>query len=69
MSYADVERIIRGGTPNGMPASPLPPDVLGDLTRYVQSLNTSAFDMQPAGNVEAGERFFFGGAPVPRVTP
>ena len=60
MSYEVVERIIRGGTPNGMPAFPLPPDTLADLTRYVQSLNTSAFDMPPAGNVEAGERFFFG---------
>ena len=61
MSAADLERIIRGGTPNGMPAFPLPSNILGDLTRYVQSLNTSAFDMQPAGNVAAGERFFFGG--------
>ena len=60
MSHADVEGIIRRGTPNGMPPSALPPAVLGDLTRYIRSLNVSAYDMQPAGDVVSGERFFFG---------
>ena len=60
MSHADVEGIIRRGTPNGMPPSALPAAVLDDLTRYIRSLNVSAYDMQLAGDVVSGERFFFG---------
>jgi PQQ-dependent dehydrogenase (methanol/ethanol family) len=63
MTHADVEGSIRIGTPNGMPAfgASLPADDLRAVTTYVRSLNTSAFDMQPAGDTAAGERFFFAG--------
>ena len=42
-----------------MPAFALPEDQIQPLARWVRSLNVSAFDLGPAGDAAAGERFFF----------
>jgi putative heme-binding domain-containing protein len=59
-SVADIAGIIHNGTPGGMPAFPLPDDQLSPLADYVRSLNATAFESKPAGDVAAGERYFFG---------
>src|SRR5690242_6041476 len=43
----------------------MPPFAIGEaelqsLARWVHSLNASAYDVQPAGDAAAGERFFYG---------
>jgi PQQ-dependent dehydrogenase (methanol/ethanol family) len=43
-----------------MPAFPLPESQLQALARFVRSLNASAYEASPAGDVNAGEQFFFG---------
>jgi hypothetical protein len=43
-----------------MPAFSLPEDQLTLLADYVRSLNATAFEAKPPGDVTAGERFFFG---------
>ena len=43
-----------------MPAFALPEDQLQPLARWVRSLNVSAYDLRPSGDVDAGQRFFFG---------
>jgi putative heme-binding domain-containing protein len=43
-----------------MPGFPLPDDQLSPLAAYIRSLNTTAFEAKPAGDIAAGERFFFG---------
>jgi len=55
-----IENIIRNGTPNGMPAFPLPAEDLAALTAFLRSINASAFDEHPSGDAAAGSRFFFG---------
>ena len=57
---AEIRSIIQRGTPAGMPAFPLQPAELDAITTYLRSLNTSAFELQPAGDTAAGEQFFFG---------
>src|ERR1700737_1451682 len=57
---AELQNIIRSGTPNGMPPFSLPPDDFRAETAFVRSLNASAFDAHPQGDVGAGEQFFFG---------
>ena len=58
---AEIENIIRNGMPNGMPPfGSLPEADLQAVTAFVRSFNASAFDLQPAGDVAAGESFFFG---------
>jgi PQQ-dependent dehydrogenase (methanol/ethanol family) len=57
---ADIANTIKNGTPGGMPAFPLPEDQLSPLADYVRSLNASAFEAKPQGDLAAGERFFFG---------
>jgi PQQ-dependent dehydrogenase (methanol/ethanol family) len=59
-SEAQILAKIRDGTPRGMPAFPLPASQLEAMAAWVRSLNASAFDMKPAGEITAGERFFFG---------
>lgn len=59
-STNDIAAIIRNGTPGGMPAFPLPEDQVTHLAAYVHSLNATAFEISPDGNVAAGEAFFFG---------
>ena len=57
----EIENIIRNGMPNGMPPfGSLPEADLQAVTTFVRSFNASAFDLEPAGDVAAGESFFFG---------
>jgi PQQ-dependent dehydrogenase (methanol/ethanol family) len=61
LSSAEIESIIRNGMPNGMPPfGSLPEPDLQAVTAFVRSFNSSASDLQPAGDVAAGEAFFFG---------
>jgi PQQ-dependent dehydrogenase (methanol/ethanol family) len=55
-----IAALIRNGTPGGMPPFALPANELALLARWIHSLNMSAFDVKPAGDVAAGEHFFFG---------
>src|SRR5438093_2744028 len=57
---AELQNIIRSGTPNGMPPFALPPDDLRGVTAFLRSLNASAFEVHPPGDVAAGEQLFFG---------
>jgi PQQ-dependent dehydrogenase (methanol/ethanol family) len=57
---SQIHDLIRDGTAGGMPPFPLPESELQPLARWVRSLNSSAYDMHPAGDVAAGEQFFFG---------
>jgi mono/diheme cytochrome c family protein len=59
-SEKQIQQIIRSGTEGGMPTFPLPQEQLQPLARWVHSLNASASDLKLAGNVTAGEQFFFG---------
>ncbi len=60
MSSLEVENIIRNGMPNGMPPFGSHPEAdLQAVTVFVRSFNSSAFDLQPAGDVVAGATFFF----------
>jgi PQQ-dependent dehydrogenase (methanol/ethanol family) len=52
--------LIRNGTTGGMPGFPLPDSQLKSLAQWVRSLNVSANDLKPEGNVAAGAEFFFG---------
>lgn len=54
--------IVKNGTPGGMPAFPLIESQIRQLASYVHSLNATAFERMPEGDVAAGERFFFGQA-------
>jgi PQQ-dependent dehydrogenase (methanol/ethanol family) len=61
LSAAEIDNIIRNGMPNGMPPfGSLPEADLLAVNAFVRSFNSSAFDLQPAGDVAAGESFFFG---------
>jgi PQQ-dependent dehydrogenase (methanol/ethanol family) len=60
MNEAQVRDLIRSGTPGGMPAFNLPEADLQQLASWLRSLNMSAFDTKPAGDVQAGEAIFFG---------
>ena len=61
LSRAEIDNIIRNGMPNGMPPfGSLPEADLQAVTTFVRSLNASAFDLEPVGDVAAGESFFFG---------
>ena len=43
-----------------MPAFQLPQIQLEAMARFIRSMNSTAFEMQPAGDKLAGERYFFG---------
>ena len=58
-SEKQIHDLIQSGSPGGMPAFPLPEDQLQPLAHWVRSLNASAYDLGPPGDVRAGERFFF----------
>ncbi len=61
MTEPQIRDLIKSGTPGGMPAfSNLPDSDLRQLAGWLRSLNQSAFDTKPAGNVAAGEALFFG---------
>jgi len=55
-----IGEFIRTGTRGGMPAFKLPESEVQALARWLHSLNISAFDTKPSGDVRAGEGFFFG---------
>ena len=59
-SESDIAGIIRNGTPGGMPAIVLPGDQTKQLAGHVRSLNVTAFEVKPEGDLVAGEAFFFG---------
>ena len=59
-SEAEIAATIRNGTPRGMPPIPLPDAEVVRLAAYVRSLNLTAFESSPAGDLAAGEAFFFG---------
>ncbi|HTB13432.1 MAG TPA: PQQ-binding-like beta-propeller repeat protein [Bryobacteraceae bacterium] len=59
---AQIADIIKNGTPGGMPGFPLKPDDLAAMAGWVRSLNMSALDTKPEGDVAAGEKLFFGSA-------
>jgi PQQ-dependent dehydrogenase (methanol/ethanol family) len=59
-SQAQISELIKSGTPGGMPAFNLPDNELQLLGGWLRSLNVSAFDAKPSGDVHAGEKFFFG---------
>src|SRR5579862_5396587 len=59
-SIDDLMAVIKNGTPGGMPGFPLIENQLRELASYVHSLNATAFELMPGGDVAAGERFFFG---------
>jgi len=58
-SATQIRDIIFRGS-GGMPPFRLPEDQLVALAGWIRSFNASAFDVQPEGDVAAGERFFFG---------
>jgi PQQ-dependent dehydrogenase (methanol/ethanol family) len=59
-SVNEIRDIIRNGTPRGMPPFDLAESELQSLAGFIRSLNATAFDLLPAGDPAAGERFFFG---------
>jgi PQQ-dependent dehydrogenase (methanol/ethanol family) len=59
-SAAEVHDIIRHGTTGGMPPFALPENQLQSLAAFIRSMNATAFDAQPEGDVAAGENLFFG---------
>ena len=60
LSEKEIRAVIRDGTQGGMPPFALEDSALAMMAAWVHSLNASAYDIQPPGNVRAGERFFFG---------
>ena len=57
---AQIRALISSGTPGGMPSFKLPDNELRALASWIHSLNMSAFDTKPAGNLAAAEARFFG---------
>src|SRR5437899_2228610 len=58
---AALGELITGGVPaGGMPGVSLPRAELDALVAFVRALAAPARENPPAGNVEAGEAFFFG---------
>jgi len=60
MNEAQIREVISTGTQGGMPAFKLPQLQLQQLASWLRSLNMSAFDTKPVGDVAAGEAFYFG---------
>src|SRR5438067_154496 len=60
MNEAQIRDLIKSGTLGGMPAFNLPDSQLQQLASWLRSLNQSARDTKPAGDVAAGEAYFFG---------
>src|SRR5437868_463013 len=58
-SVGEIVRIIKNGTPAGMPPVPLPEDQVEPVATFVRSLNLTALEAAPPGDVETGEHLFF----------
>ena len=63
MTEAQIRDLIKSGTPGGMPSFNLPDAQLQQLASWLRSLNQSAFDTKPAGDIAAGEPFLGGKRP------
>ncbi len=59
-SLEEIKTIIHGGLPGGMPGFALPESELTSLAKFVASLNAPASAVELAGDVQAGQDFFFG---------
>jgi len=59
-SAANIAQIIRNGTRGGMPAIPMPEGEIDAVIDYVRSLNLTALESNPPGDLLAGEAFYFG---------
>lgn len=59
-SESQIADLIHKGTGGGMPGFALPDAELRLLATWIRSLNESAFEARPAGDVAAGRTFFFG---------
>jgi PQQ-dependent dehydrogenase (methanol/ethanol family) len=59
-SETQIGDLIRNGTRGGMPAFRLPDEQLRELAHWVHSLNASAYEAKPAGDIPAGRQYFFG---------
>jgi PQQ-dependent dehydrogenase (methanol/ethanol family) len=59
-SIKQIREVIRTGTPGGMPPFALRNEQLASLAAWVHSLNASAYDVNPPGDITAGEAYFFG---------
>jgi PQQ-dependent dehydrogenase (methanol/ethanol family) len=59
-SVKQIAEVIRKGTQGGMPPFSLSDEQLVPLATWVHSLNASACDAAPSGDVAAGERIFYG---------
>ena len=58
LSRNTIRKYLRGDVVE--PAFKLPEGELQSLAHWLRSLNVSAFDTKPSGDVHAGEDFFFG---------
>ena len=59
VSVNEIADVIKDGQ-GGMPSFPLPASELHAMAVFIKSLNATAYEMPPGGDVTAGERFFFG---------
>lgn len=60
-SADELAELIRKGIPTGgMPAFPLPEREMRELVAFLRSLSAPAIEKAAAGDVAAGEAFFFG---------
>ena len=59
-AVADIASVIRKGTTGGMPPVPLADEEVDQLSAFVHSMNITAFEARPEGDLAAGEAFFFG---------
>jgi mono/diheme cytochrome c family protein len=64
-----IRALISTGTPGGMPSFKLPDNELRALAGWIHSLNMSAFDTKPVGNVAAGEAMFSGNGQCWTIPP
>lgn len=58
-SEHEIADVIKSGR-GGMPSFPLSQNQLQAMAHFLRSLNATAFEMQPAGDVSAGSHLFFG---------
>ncbi|MFN7918626.1 MAG: PQQ-binding-like beta-propeller repeat protein [Bryobacteraceae bacterium] len=59
-SAGQIAALVRGGTPGGMPAFPIPDAQLRPLASLIRSWNASALEVKPEGDAAAGRAFFQG---------
>ena len=62
LSESDIEAVVKGGLPGGMPAFALLDRDLSALAQWLHDRNASALASPPPERVQRGEDFFFGGS-------